>query len=342
MMMMTMMMMWRCVHTGHHSPRHGREDLHAISNVRYELRWRSLQSFCFFFFALVFLFLLTISRRRFLHLTSSLGSCRLCTIRNADCKFHTEITHDSSYHAFHETWAGRADVRVHTRIWGRRKWDFDLFWAKISSYSLVSFRSLVSFSQIRQWCLPLYGRYSTATHRESHCIVSVHLSTQNADLDVNTLTSVLFTLPSLLPVRLTSLFLYSHFSSDLFVPSSHFFLPAVAEPESQCLRELRQPQRHKGKRAARWRRLGFSPELGSLDISVVSEKAWRLCDQDLVEKDVMTWNQNVYILSEMWRRLTSAPPQPTPTSKFVQGYVGAVSSAVSIAVSLFPVPSDQC
>lgn len=36
-------MMSRSVHTGHHSPRHRREDLHAISNVRYELRWRSLR-----------------------------------------------------------------------------------------------------------------------------------------------------------------------------------------------------------------------------------------------------------------------------------------------------------
>lgn len=46
----------------------------------------------------------------------------------------------------------------------RMKWDFDLFWAKISRYSLVSFRSSASSSQIRQWCLPLYGRYSMTTH----------------------------------------------------------------------------------------------------------------------------------------------------------------------------------
>lgn len=240
---------------------------------------------------------------------------------------------------FHETWAGRADVRVHARIWGRRKWDFDLFWAKISSYSLVSFRSLVSFSQIRQWCLPLYGRYSTATHRESHCIVSVHLSTQNADhTRRNTLTSVLFTLPSLLPVRLTSLFLCSHFSSYLFVPSSHFFFPAVAEPESQCLRELRQPQRHKGKRAARWG---------------ARFTRYQRCERKSVTVVLFTWSgcgwkkmrwleiRMFYILSEMWRPLTSVPPQPTPTSKFLQGYVGAVSSAVSIAVSVFPVQSRQ-
>lgn len=29
------------------------------------------------------------------------------------------------------------------------------------------------------------------------------------------------------------------------------------------------------------------------------------------------------------------PTQPTPTSKFLQGYVGAVTSAVSLAVSVF-------
>lgn len=56
------------------------------------------------------------------------------------------------------------DVQTSIIIWGRMKWDFDLFWAKISSYSLVSFRSSASSSQIRQWCLPLYGRYSIFTH----------------------------------------------------------------------------------------------------------------------------------------------------------------------------------
>lgn len=33
--------MSRSLHTGHHSSRHRREDLHAISNVRYDLWWRS-------------------------------------------------------------------------------------------------------------------------------------------------------------------------------------------------------------------------------------------------------------------------------------------------------------
>lgn len=33
--------MSRSLHTGHHSSRHWREDLHAISNVRYDLWWRS-------------------------------------------------------------------------------------------------------------------------------------------------------------------------------------------------------------------------------------------------------------------------------------------------------------
>lgn len=37
--------------------------------------------------------------------------------------------------------------------------------------------------------------------------------------------------------------------------------------------------------------------------------------------------------------------QPTPTSKFLQGYVGAVTSAVSIAVSFMSfsgIDSDRC
>ena len=40
-----------------------------------------------------------------------------------------------------------------------RLWTY--FAPKISSYSLVSSRSLAFFSQIRLWCLPLYGRYCT-------------------------------------------------------------------------------------------------------------------------------------------------------------------------------------
>lgn len=36
------------------------------------------------------------------------------------------------------------------------------------------------------------------------------------------------------------------------------------------------------------------------------------------------------------------PLQPTPTSKFLQGYVGAVSSAVSIAVSVSAITDIHC
>lgn len=46
----------------------------------------------------------------------------------------------------------------------------DLFCLKISSYSLVSFRSLAFFSQIRQWCLPLYGRYSNPIVKPLHLL----------------------------------------------------------------------------------------------------------------------------------------------------------------------------
>lgn len=35
------------------------------------------------------------------------------------------------------------------------------------------------------------------------------------------------------------------------------------------------------------------------------------------------------------------PAQPTPTSKFLQGYIGAVTSAVSLAVSAFVIQHEQ-
>lgn len=38
---------------------------------------------------------------------------------------------------------------------------------------------------------------------------------------------------------------------------------------------------------------------------------------------------------------TFVSPQPTPTTKFLQGYVGAVTSAVSIAVSVCCVQGQQ-
>ena len=45
------------------------------------------------------------------------------------------------------------------------------FAPEISSYSLVSSRSLAFFSQIRLWCLPLYGRYcKQSTYCTNHCI----------------------------------------------------------------------------------------------------------------------------------------------------------------------------
>lgn len=49
---------------------------------------------------------------------------------------------------------------IHMVLFGDR-WNetSDLFCPEISSYSLVSSRSLAFFSQIRLWCLPLYGRY---------------------------------------------------------------------------------------------------------------------------------------------------------------------------------------
>lgn len=50
---------------------------------------------------------------------------------------------------------------MHFMVMFGNRWNetWDLFCAKISSYSLVSSRSLAFFSQIRLWCLPLYGRY---------------------------------------------------------------------------------------------------------------------------------------------------------------------------------------
>lgn len=40
-------------------------------------------------------------------------------------------------------------------------------------------------------------------------------------------------------------------------------------------------------------------------------------------------------IAKVWHNISFIPRQPTPTSKFLQGYVGAVTSAVSIAVSVF-------
>lgn len=54
----SMRMMPCSLHAGHHSSWHRREDLHAISNVRYDLRWRSLLKLLkFLHFVFCFLFL---------------------------------------------------------------------------------------------------------------------------------------------------------------------------------------------------------------------------------------------------------------------------------------------
>lgn len=42
---------------------------------------------------------------------------------------------------------------------------------------------------------------------------------------------------------------------------------------------------------------------------------------------------NASVIWRRWNLLTCFSPQPAPVSKFVQGYLGAVTSAVSIAVS---------
>lgn len=104
------------LHTGHHSPRHRREDLHAVSNVRYGLRWR----FCwtYFHFVLMSSFLIFNFKLIFLQLNIISSLCRLCTIWNTDCKSHIQ------YHTFKNH--GCADVRLHGRVWGWMKWDFGL------------------------------------------------------------------------------------------------------------------------------------------------------------------------------------------------------------------------
>lgn len=93
-------------------------------------------------------------------------------------------------------------------------------------------------------------------------------------------------------------------------------VPSVVEPESQRLRELRQPQCHQGK-----------------DPAYLS--VWSSFTEGF-RKDVRSfWKSLTWFLhcgKEIWCRVF-VPLQPTPTSKFLQGYAGAVTSAVSIAVS---------
>lgn len=110
----SMTMMSCSVHTGHHSSWHRREDLHAISNVRYDLRWRSLPD------VLKLLHHLSV----FLHRKSFLGLCRLCTIWNTDCKSHMKLIHFN--HACHRSWLSCAAAHSHSCVWGWKKWDFGL------------------------------------------------------------------------------------------------------------------------------------------------------------------------------------------------------------------------
>lgn len=77
----SMRMMSCSLHAGHHSSWHRREDLHAISNVRYDLRWRSLPKWLNLVHFIIFT----------LKIISPLR--RLCTIWNTYCKFHTKIIH---------------------------------------------------------------------------------------------------------------------------------------------------------------------------------------------------------------------------------------------------------
>lgn len=137
------------------------------------------------------------------------------------------------------------------------------FAPEISSYSLVSSRSLAFFSQTRLWCLPLYGRYcKQSTYCPNHCIYCTFWTSGGL---------LLCTCSAFPPVIRCNKGTVKQSAADLcavasfspaftflipLIPSLHtffisfapltLFLPAVAEPESQRLRELRQPQRHKG------------------------------------------------------------------------------------------------
>lgn len=252
----SMRMMSCSLHAGHHSSRHGREDLHAISNVRYDLRWRSFCQSC-----LKFLHRLSAC---FLHWQSFLRLCRLCTIRNADCKSSYEKSHVFIFMHFivKLTWLCR---RPFTWSWLETdEMRLETYFApEISSYSLVSSRSLAFFSQTRLWCLPLYGRYcKQSTYCPNHCIYCTFWTSGGL---------LLCTCSAFPPVIRCNKGTVKQSAADLcavasfspaftflipLIPSLHtffisfapltLFLPAVAEPESQRLRELRQPQRHKG------------------------------------------------------------------------------------------------
>lgn len=144
-----MRMMSCSLHTGHHSSWHRREDLHAISNVRYDLRWRSLQKLLM----------------RLHHLSAFFTLKIISSLRAGYVPFGTPIVsliwkpHILIVHFIELDLA--VQISIYIVIFGDG-WNetLGLFCPKISSYSLVSFRSLAFFSQIRQWCLPLYGRYS--------------------------------------------------------------------------------------------------------------------------------------------------------------------------------------
>lgn len=57
----------------------------------------------------------------------------------------------------------------------------------------------------------------------------------------------------------------------------------------------------------------------------------------LENSDNVKYNQNVL----SFPLYSFLPAQPTPTSKFLQGYFGAVTSAVSLAVSMFVIQQHQ-
>lgn len=148
---------WCSLHTGHHSSWHRREDLHAISNVRCDLKWRSLQKFVEV--SPSFVSVLTLKN----HVSAYAGYVPFGTpIVSLMWKSYILIMHFIEVKAAVQT-------SIYIVMFGDR-WNetLDLFCFKISSYSLVSFRSLAFFSQTRQWCLPLYGRYSKAIVKPLH------------------------------------------------------------------------------------------------------------------------------------------------------------------------------
>lgn len=164
-----------CVRAGHHSSWHRREDLHAIPNVRYDVRWRSFLTYTYPFFPLLF-----ISSIDIFTLTIIFTLRRLCTIWNTNCESYTQKTQFHIFYLYNIQLLKLTTVcscpfdtaipvtyscMYSTQTLFGNRWNQQhilyiyIFCPIITSHHLVSSRSLAFFFQTRLCSLPLFGRY---------------------------------------------------------------------------------------------------------------------------------------------------------------------------------------